>query len=157
MSALREQTQNRASERKKNDRLGLWHHAYRVIEAAAGTLQCKLGEGRIAVDTAGNRRDADSDERKSGAADPPTAETLAAVEHDFYDALAVIIARSQLLSRRLTRGTAEPADVAAGLAAIERAARRMVAGVGRLAGDVGSSPDLPVAERGGRSASERET
>jgi hypothetical protein len=79
-------------------------------------------------------------ERGSGVAVPPTAETLAAVEHDTYDALAVIIARSQLLSRRLTRGTAEPGDVVEGLAVIERAARRILLGVERLAGGPGSVP-----------------
>ena len=78
-------------------------------------------------------------ERRPDEIEPPTPATLAAVEHDLYDALAVVIARSQLLSRRLTTGRAEPADVVEGLAAIERAARRMVASVGRLSGGAGPS------------------
>ena len=82
-------------------------------------------------------------DRSLGDIDRPTAETLAAVEHDFYDALAVIIARTQLLSRRLTGGKAEPAEVVEGLATIERAARRMVGGVGRLSGGDQPSPPKP--------------
>ena len=89
-------------------------------------------------------------ERRPDEIEPPTAEMLAAVEHDLYDALAVVIARSQLLSRRLTTGRAEPADVVEGLAAIERAARRMVTSVGRLAGDDGPTVSgLSPAEPGG--------
>ena len=87
-----------------------------------------------------SRAPPDPHEQGSGVAVPPTAETLAAVEHDTYDALAVIIARAQLLSRRLTRGTAEPGDVVEGLAAIERAARRILVGVERLGGGPGSVP-----------------
>ena len=86
------------------------------------------------------RHPAHNRDRSFGDVDRPTAETLAAVEHDFYDALAVIIARTQLLSRRLTGGKAEPADVVEGLATIERAARRMVRGVGRLSGADEPSP-----------------
>ena len=90
-----------------------------------------------------SRHPPNSHEGSLGDVNRPTAETLAAVEHDFYDALAVIIARTQLLSRRLTGGKAEPADVVEGLAVIERTARRMVGGVGRLSGGDEPSPPKP--------------
>ena len=74
------------------------------------------------------------DEETAAVDDRPAAETLVAVEHDLYDALAVILARAQLMRRRVGAGRVEPGEILDGLAAVERAAQRMASGVGRLAG-----------------------
>ena len=69
--------------------------------------------------------------------DRPTDEALADLAHDFRDALASIIGRAQLLSRRMRTDRAGPEDVLEALAAIERAARRMAGGLARLEGGRG--------------------
>ena len=82
------------------------------------------------------------DEETTDVDDRPSAETLVAVEHDLYDALAVIVARAQLMRRRIGAGRVDPGEILDGLAAVERAAHRMATGVGRRAG--GGKPDLSL-------------
>ncbi|MDP9365898.1 MAG: hypothetical protein M3Q10_17050 [Chloroflexota bacterium] len=98
------------------------------------------------------------DEETTEVDDRPTAETLVAVEHDLYDALAVIVARTQLMRRRVGAGRVEPGEILDGLAAVERAAHRMATSVGRLAD--GGKPDptrghaQPTASQGDAPAEE---
>ena len=103
------------------------------------------------------------DRRMSGDTDRPTDETLAPLAHHLRDALTTVIGRAQLLTKRMASDRAGPDDVVAGLAAIERAARRMASDVERLEASLGPSrtderqgllgdtPDSPAANgaRGG--------
>ena len=72
------------------------------------------------------------DRRTSGDTDRRTDETLAPLAHHLRDALTTVIGRAQLLTKRMASDRAGPDDVVAGLAAIERAARRMAGDAERL-------------------------
>ena len=78
------------------------------------------------------------DHRTSGDTDRPTEETLTTLAHDLRNALTTVIGRAQLLTKRLASDRAGPDDVLAGLAGIERAARRMAGDVERLESRFGS-------------------